>query len=121
MYLAGRGPPSSPPIFGCLRINRMIMAMHASEQNSVTENAKLNKKKIKFYYFMLIISLKIYANLLSSLNTENIAIHSMVDGSHCPCQTDTQKDVDSVTSRHITHTSIGVFILNCCHFTSKRI
>lgn len=41
MYLAHGGPPSSPPMDLFLRIIRMMIAITASEQNSVTEKAKL--------------------------------------------------------------------------------
>lgn len=45
------GPPNSPPPIDLLRrINRISIAITASEQNSVTENAKLKiehtKKKL---------------------------------------------------------------------------
>lgn len=44
MYFMRGGPPSSPPIALALRANKIRIAIAASEQNSVTENAKLMKR-----------------------------------------------------------------------------
>lgn len=42
MYLTTFGPPNSPPaIFLLRRTNKIKIATHASEQNNVTENARL--------------------------------------------------------------------------------
>lgn len=79
-YLGTRGPPNSPPMALLLRTNKMRMAIAASEQKSVTENAKLEKKN-----FVKRISGDSKMNLLSRLDTEFTAIHAMVDGCHCPC------------------------------------
>lgn len=43
MYLTTFGPPNSPPIDLLRRINKIAMATHASEQNKVTENARLQE------------------------------------------------------------------------------
>lgn len=48
MYFGIGGPPSSPPIALHLRTKRIKMAITASEQNSVTENARL---KMKVFFF----------------------------------------------------------------------
>lgn len=44
MYLGTGGPPNSPPIDLFRRKSKIRITKAASEQNSVTENAKLKKE-----------------------------------------------------------------------------
>lgn len=49
MYLTTFGPPNSPPMALLRRINRIKIATQASEQNSVTENARLKLEWMKIW------------------------------------------------------------------------
>lgn len=53
-YLSIGGPPSSPPTALFLRIRRTAIAIAASVQNRVTENAKLKLTKKKIYWIILL-------------------------------------------------------------------
>ena len=46
MYLITGGPPNSPPTLLLLRTRRIMIAMTASVQNSVTEKAKLKRNEM---------------------------------------------------------------------------
>lgn len=45
----------------------------------------------------------------------------VVNSCHCPCDADTQENIDGVTARHVADTRIRIFVLNGCHLTCERI
>lgn len=136
------------------------MAITASEQNSVTENAKLklkiNLKTIMIYNYVRciieylylemvkhtllhiwsteitikirrfdivvrILSISACLYLLSRLHLKFIAIGPMIHGRYRPCDSNTKKNIYSITSGHISNTSISIFILYGSYFTCKCI
>lgn len=122
MYLAHLGPPNSPPIALQRRTSNMMIATTASEQNSVTEKAKLRKEIDIVSIFTLGGSLFEHdENILSRIDSEHRSFAPMIHGRNGPCHANSKEDIHSITASHIANTSVCVFVLNCCHFTSECI
>lgn len=60
-------------------------------------------------------------NLLSRFDQKFGSISSMVYSSNSPCNSNTQENIDGITSRYVANASISIFILYRGHFASKRI
>lgn len=52
---------------------------------------------------------------------ELLVIGIVVDGSDGPSDTDSQEDVDSITSCHIANGGISVLVLDGCHLTGEGV
>jgi len=49
------------------------------------------------------------------------ALYGVIDGGNRPGDSDAQKDVDGVTSGHVTNGGVGVAVVDGSHLTGKRI
>ncbi len=46
---------------------------------------------------------------------------TVIDGSHGPGDANPEEDIHCVTARHVAHRSVGVLVLNGCHFTRESV
>ena len=113
IVLKNLGPPSSPPMAGCLLARRMRMAQRASKQKMVTENPRLGRE--------ICCKKKMKANKPSDGDIEGLALGLPVDGGHGPCNSDTQEHVDSVGSGNISNRVVCGLIFNGSGLGGKGI
>lgn len=116
-YFNPTGPPNSPPTLLLRLIIRMMTTITASEQNNVTEKAKLKGE----WRVNKLEEGPTTVNLLSRANQKLVAITGVVNCGDRPGHSDSQEDIHSVAASHISDTGVCVFILDRCHFTGEGI